>query len=163
MLAGHQQRNHHVGNFLIRDGVSVLVVARHQVPNHVLGVLLFTRSAARLDDVRVSLGQFLLGRVALAVVGERGPGKHEVDRSKALVEVVVHIRESRVKAVANFLSLQRTRGSVDRDLGDHLGHIEGTLGILESGGGLDEVFDLRGDQLDIRAKRLRGETKLDEL
>jgi hypothetical protein len=59
--------------------------------------------------------------------------------------------------------LQRARGSVDGDLGDHLGHIDGALGILESGRVLDKVIDLIGDQVDVRAKRLGCETELDEL
>ena len=163
VLASHKQSNHHVGDFLVRNGVTILVVARHQVPDHILGILLFTSSAALLYDIHVGLGHLLLSGIALAVVGERGPGKHEVDRSETLVEVVVHLSESRVEAVPDFLSLERARGSVDRDLGDNLGHIDGALGVLESGGVLDEVVDLIGDQVDIRAKRLRGKTKLDKL
>jgi hypothetical protein len=96
-------------------------------------------------------------------VRERGPGQHEVDRGESHVQVVVHLGEGRVESITNLLALQGARRSVDGDFRNDLGNVEGALGVLESGGGLDKVIDLVGDQADIGAERVRSEAELDEL
>ena len=58
VLACHEQRNHHVRNFLVGDSLAVLVFTVHQVPDHVFfsvsrgGV---TRFTPLLDDIHVYL------------------------------------------------------------------------------------------------------------
>jgi hypothetical protein len=76
---------------------------------------------------------------------------------------VVHLGEGGVEPITNLLALQGARRSVDGDLCNNLGNVEGARGVLESGGGLDKVIDLVGDQADIGAKRVRSEAELDEL
>lgn len=38
MLAGHEEGDHHVCDFFVRDCVAVTVHAVHEVPDHVFGV-----------------------------------------------------------------------------------------------------------------------------
>jgi hypothetical protein len=76
---------------------------------------------------------------------------------------VVHLSEGGVESITDLLALQGARRSIDGDFRNNLGNIEGALGVLESGGGLNEVIDLIGNQADIGAKRLRSEAELDKL
>lgn len=152
-----------MGNFFIRDRGAVLINARHQIPDHVFGILLATGLTTLTDNIHVRLSQLLLRSITLAVVGKRCPGQHEVDGGKALVEIVVHFREGGVEASPNLLTLERARSSVDGDLGNVLGDVEGTLGFLECGSSLDELIHLVGDQGNVRSKRFGGQAKFDEL
>jgi hypothetical protein len=163
VLTRHQQRNHHVRNFFIGNRGAVLVDARHQVPDHILGVLLATSLATLTDNIHVGLSQLLLRSITLAVVRKRCPGQHEVDGSEALVEIVVHFREGGVESIPNLLTLERARSSVDGDFSNVLGDVEGTLGFMECGSGLDELIHLVGNQGNVRSKRFGGEAEFDEL
>lgn len=163
VLSSHQEGNHHVSNLLVGNRGAVLVGAGHQVPNHILRVLLATLFATLADNVNVSLGELALRSVTAAVVRKRGPGKHEVNGGESHIQVVVHFGESGVEAVANLLSLERARRSVDGDFRDNLRDIECALVGLECGRALDEVVDLVGDQGNIGAERLGGETEFHEL
>ena len=58
VLASHEQRNHHVGDFLVGDSLAVLVLAVHQVPDHVLLSVSRSRVARFtpfLDNIHVNL------------------------------------------------------------------------------------------------------------
>lgn len=93
VLASHEQCDHHVCDFHVRHRCAVLVDTRHQVPDHIFRILLPTSRTAFSDDTRVGLGHLLLGSVTPAVVGDRGPGKSEVDSSESHIQVVVELSE----------------------------------------------------------------------
>ncbi len=149
VLARHEQRDHHVCDFLVRHGCAVLVRRRHQVPDHVLGVLLAAGRLARLDDVHVGFGHASLGYVALAVVRQRRPRQHEVDRAEAHVEVVVHLGEAGVEAVAHLLALEGARRRVDGDFGQCRRDVDRAAWAFEGWRPLDEVHDLLLDERDV--------------
>jgi hypothetical protein len=163
VLAGHEKGDHDAGDFVLGDLRAVLVLAVHQVPDHVVRVLLLTARAALAHDARVQLNHGLTGVVAGAVVGEGRPGQHEVDGREAHVEVVVELRELGVERVADLLALERVRGRVDGELGHDLGHVEGALLPLERLVALDKVLDLLRDDCNVRAERFLCEAELDEL
>lgn len=152
-----------MGNFLVGNGSAILVSTRHQVPDHILRVLLTTLLTTLANDVNISLGQLALRGVTLAVVRQWGPGQHEVNRGKTHIQIVIHFRKGRVESVPNFFTLQRAGGSIDGDFRNDLRDIECSFRLLESGGGLDKIVDFVGDQGNVRAQRLGGETEFDEL
>lgn len=166
MLASHEQGNHHMGNLLIGDLLASLVLAVHQVPDHVrlavLGLCL-AAVASSLDNLHVCFRHLTLSSVALAVLRERSPGKHEVDRGETHVEVVVKIGEGAVELGADFLALERATSSVDSQLGHGLGYIQLAGITLEPVGVCEEVLSLGGDDGNVGAESLGGQAELDEL
>jgi hypothetical protein len=169
VLAGHEQRDHHVGNLAVRHGLAVLVFAVHQVPDHVLlpvsgsGV---ARCTPFLDDVRVHLSHLLLSSITSAVVRQRQPAKLEVDGNKAAVEVMVELCEASVKSFADLLALERARGSVDGEFGEGRREVNGAVVGSETLGRrilVEESDGLGGNEFDIGAKGGGSQAKLDEL
>ena len=117
MLASHKEGDHHVRDFDVRAGGPVFVGAGHEVPDHVILVLVRAGVAAGFDDFHVCLCHFALRVVAFSVVGERRPGQHEVDGGEAHVEVVVEVGEAGVKSLTDFFALEGARGGVDCKFG----------------------------------------------
>lgn len=162
MLAGHEEGDHHVGDFVVGNGNVAFVGRVHQMPHHVLGAGL-AASATLLDGVHVDLGDGALGVVAAVVPGERGPVKHEVDGGETHVEIVVEVGELLVKLVANFLALKRVRGGENGDLGHLGGNVDDAGLALEVGGPLEVAGNLIGDDGNVGAESLGGERNLHEL
>lgn len=166
VLTSHEQSNHHVSNLLVGNHLASLVFAVHQVPDHVrLAVfgLSLAAVASSLDDLHVCLGHLALSSVALAVLGERCPGKHEVDGGEAHVEIVVQVGEGAVELGADFLTLKRTTGGVDCQLGHGLGDVELTSITLEPVGVLEKVLCLGGNDGYVGAEGVGSQAKLDKL
>jgi hypothetical protein len=76
---------------------------------------------------------------------------------------VVQVCHGGVEGVADFLTLEGARSSVDGKLSHDLGDVESSLLSLECLVALDKVLHLGGDQGNVGAEGILGETKLDEL
>ena len=86
MLPTHQEGNHHMRNFLVRDGGPILIARVQKVPYHVMiRIGLETIFTTLVNDVHIDGSHFGVGNVATTVSRERQPGEQEVDRSKTLV------------------------------------------------------------------------------
>lgn len=163
MLTGHQQGDHHVGNFVVGDRGSVLVGGVHQMLHDVqLGVLLGV-GAALLNSLHVDLGDGLLGVVTLAVPGQREPVEHEVDGSEAHVQIVVESSQRHVELLANGTTLERVRGGEDGDLGHVVRDVGNARLALEFGALLEVVGNLARDDGNVGSESLGGESDLHEL
>jgi hypothetical protein len=169
VLAGHEERNHHVGNLAIGHGLAVLVFAVHQVPNHVLFPVSrgrVARCAPFLDNVRVHLSHLLLGSITSAVVGQGQPAELEVDRDETAVEVVVEFCKAGVESFADLLALERARGGVDGEFGESGREVDGAAVGSEMLGRCilgEEGDGLGGDEFDVGAEGGGGQAELDEL
>lgn len=169
VLAGHKESNHHVSNLTVRDRSAVLVMAVHQVPNHIL--LSFSRSRLSrltpfLDDIGVHFRHLALCSVASAVMRQRQPAELEVDRDEATVKIVVEVCESSVKSFANLPALKRARSGVDGELGESWREVDRAMvrGEALRGRVLGEEIDcLASNELDVGAERGGGEAELDKL
>jgi hypothetical protein len=163
MLTSHKKGNHDTGNLVLRHLCSVLVLAVHQVPDHVVRVLLLSAGPPLADNLRVQLDHGLAGVVTRTVVGKRGPRQHKVDGGEAHVEVVVQLSKPGVEGFTDLLALKRARGGVDGELGHVLGHVKGALLALEALVALHEVLAFLGDEGNVGAEGVLGKTKLDKL
>jgi hypothetical protein len=163
VLTSHEQSDHHVGNFVVGNRSAVLVDAVHEIPDHVLGILLATSLSSRPDNLQICAGHLLVGDVSAAIVGKGCPWKHEVDGREAHVQVVEEVGEAGVKLVAHFLALERARCSEDCDLGHGANDIEGSVCALEACAALDVVFDFGLDELDVGLEGIGGEAVFHEL
>ena len=76
---------------------------------------------------------------------------------------MVQLSEFGIERLADLLTLERTRGGVDGELGHDLGDVESALLPLESLVALHEVFAFLCDESDVGAECLLGETILDKL
>lgn len=163
MLAGHEEGNHHVGDLVVGDGGTVLVGRVHEMLHHVVLGVVVVLNAALLDGVHVDLGDGSLGVVTLAVPGERGPVKHEVDGGEAHVEVVVESGEGLVKLAADNAALEGVGGGENGDLGHLLGDINDARLALEAGGPLEVVAHFTRDDGNVGSEGLGGKSDLHEL
>lgn len=116
VLASHEQGNHHVSNLTVGDSLAVLVLAVHQVPDHVLlpvsrGRL--ARCTPFLNDIRVYLCHLLLRSITSAVVRQRQPTQLEVDRDETAIEVVVELSEASIETFADLPALEGARSGVN--------------------------------------------------
>lgn len=162
VLAGHQQGNHHVGDFVIGNLGAVLVGGVHEMLHHILLAIIAT-SATALHCVHVDLGDSSLGVITAVVPGEGSPVKHEVDGRKAHIQVVVEVGKLLVELVADLPALERVRGGEDGDL-SHLGaDVDNARLALEVGGTLEVAGNLVGDDGHIGAESFGGEGNLHEL
>lgn len=173
VLSSHQQGDHHVGDFHVWDGLSGLVGAVHQVPNHVLlsSSTLFILTildglATFLDDGHVSLGHLLLSIISTTVLGEGSPGQHEVDGSEAHVEVVVEVGEGGVEAGSHLFSLEGAGSGVDGQFGEGGREVNGALvggkplvGVVFA----EELTRLFRDEGDVGLEGRGSQSILDEL
>lgn len=163
VLASHQESDHHVGDLVVGNLDTVLVLRVHQMPHDILRFLLILTAAARLDGIHVDLSDGPLGVVATVVPGKRGPVKHEVDRRETHVEIVVKGSKRLVELATDLLALERMRGGEDGDLG-HLGRNVDNAGFaLEIGALLEVARDLIRDDGNVGLESLRGERDLHEL
>jgi hypothetical protein len=163
VLSSHEKRNHDTGNLVLGNLCAVLVLAIHQVPDHVVGILLCVASSALAHNLRVQVDHCLARIVACAVVGKRCPRKHKVDGREAHVEVVVEFGKLGVEGVSDFLALERVRGGVDGELSHDLWHVESTLVSLEVFVALDEILDFLCNDGNVGAEGFLCETELDKL
>jgi len=164
VLSGHQEGNHHVCDFLVGDGGSILVAAVHQVPDHILflaghdGVF-----APLLNQVHVEASHLPLRGITTLVAGEREPRKQEVHRIEAEIEIVKERCERSVESVANLFALQRTRSSEDSDLRNNLAERNGALRTLEVLGLLEVVLHLLNDQRSVSLEGVDSQSEFHEL
>ncbi len=106
VLPRHEEGNHHVSDFGVRDFTAVFVPARHEIPDHVVRVLLHPRLPPGADDIQVDLGHRALRIISLFVMRQRRPRQHEIDGGEPHVEIVIEIGKARVKLVADLFALQ---------------------------------------------------------
>lgn len=165
VLTSHKERNHDTSDLMLRNLCAVLVLALQQMPDHVVLAFLPHRLAipASANNIRVKLDHSLACVVTRTVVGKRSPGQHEVDGRETHVEIVVQLGELGIEGVADLLTLEGAGGSVDCELSHDLGHIERALLTLEDLVASDEVLGLLGNDGNVRAEGVLGETELDEL
>ena len=164
VLPGHEERDHHMSDFQVGDRGPLLVGTGHEVPDHIIRVFRRAFLAARADDFEVRLGHLLLCVISLAVVRERSPRQHEIDRRKAHVEIVIEISKGRVKLAADFLPLQRPRGRVNGDFGHRARYIESPpVGVLESGGALEKRVHFLDNERNVGAERFTRQAEFHHL
>lgn len=163
MLTGHEQRNHHVGDFVIGERSAVLVRRVHQVLHDVQFDILVGVGSSFFDSVHIDLGDCPLSMVALSVPGERGPVEHKVDGSEAHIQIVVESGQRLVKLGTNDTALKTMRGSEDCNFGHLLGDVDDSRLAFESSISLEVGCDLVGDDRDVRAESFGREGNLDEL
>ena len=179
VLAGHEQSNHHVCNLMRRDLSAILVLALHEVPDHILftftGLSRLALSNSRtpfLNNLGVNLGHLLVSNISLPVMREWRPWEHEVDRAKSHIEVMVEVCKGGVELLADLLSLKGAGGGIDSQLG-HGGHsikfsllwLQSLLGRLAGKFlvGSDILLDFAADKLDVGRKGGGGEAEFNEL
>ena len=156
-------------DFLVRNGLTVLVFAVHQVPDHVLFAVAGSRVAGLaplLDDIHVHLRHLLLRGIASAVVRQRQPAELEVDRDETAVKVVVELCEASVESFANLSALEGARGGVDGKFGESRREVDGAAVGSETLGGciLGEKGDgLSGDEFNVGAEGGGSQAEFDEL
>lgn len=162
VLTGHEESDHHVGDFVVGDLGAVLVGGVHKV-GHDVKTVSAAVVAAVLDGVHVDLSNGALGVIALLVPGERRPVQGEVDGGEAHVEVVVQSSEGLVELVADLGTLERVGSGENGDLG-HLRRQVDNAGVgLEVRVALEVVGNLVGDDRDVGAEGLGGQGDLHEL
>lgn len=131
-----------MSDLLVWDWCPVAVHAAHQVRDHVCAfgfipageVVLFAGFASRLDDLEVDLAHTSVCFISLAVVGERGPGEHEVYRGEAEVKVVEELGELGGHFGADFFALEGASCCEDGYLGHGSGEVNSTGLAFEVGG-----------------------------
>ena len=133
MLPSHQQADHQVSDFCVREWRAGFVRAGHERPEHVFAVLFIALGAARADDVGVDFCHCAVGRVAAFVLQQRRPREHEVNGLEAVVKVMVEIGERGVEFFTHFASLQAAGGGEE----GQFGHDGGDLHGAESAWGLE--------------------------
>lgn len=162
MLSSKKHSDHHVGNLLVGNRVAVLVLAVHQVPNHILATLgaLFS---ALLDRFHVQVAHVDVCQVSLAVVREWEPWQQEVDWLETVIEVMVYIGVFPGQLGANFLALEGTTGCEDVELGHGLGDVKCAAPTLEPRARLDVVGYLILDNGNSAFESLLCKGELDKL
>lgn len=134
--------------------------------HNILGILLLIAVGILLsavDRVPVDLGNVLASLVALSILRKGSPGKHEVDRSEAHVEVVVEVGDALVELVAADLALEAVRGGEDGKLAHFLGDVDDTRRALEISVLFEEGCGLVRDNGHILLESFGGQDGLDEL
>jgi len=166
MLAGHEQGNHDMSDFLVRNRLTVLVFAAHQVPDHILlpyCLALLLCLATSFDDIHIGFGHLALSVVPLPVLRERCPWQHEVDGGETHVKIVVEVGKGTIESLADFFALKGARRSVDGELGHGRRNVENARLALEVLRSFGKCPCLGGDEVDIGSQGLGRETKLDKL
>lgn len=150
-------------NLMVGQGGTVLVNTAHEMLHDVLLLVRGAIGTTVLDDVHVDFGDSLLSVITLAVPGERGPVKHEVDRCEAHVKIVVERGQGLVEPAADFVALEAVGGSENGDLGHVLRDIDDAGLALEKGVSLEVGANLVGNDGNIRLEGIGGKGVLDEL
>lgn len=184
VLAGHEEGDHDVGDFVLLEGTTVFVALLNEGGHGVFFVLCmslesgskrkrnvthdFTSCNTLPEDVNVELGHLLVGSVPLPVTGQREVGEQEVERREASVEIIVQASERLVERRSNLLALEGPGGGENGDFLHDIDNVERAPFALGLGGGEawlggDEVLNLLFDHADVRAELVDGEGDLDKL
>lgn len=163
MLTSHEERNHHVGDLVVRDLDAVLVGRVHQMLHDIEFGVLFGVGVAFVDGVHVDLGNGALSMITSAVPGERSPVKSEVDGAESHVEVVVEGGEGFIELGADGTALEGVRSSKDGDFGHFLGDINNARVSLEVGVALEVGCDFVRDDGHVGSEGFGGQGNFHEL
>lgn len=150
-------------NLLIRHRLSVLVLASHQVGNHIRAPLLIKPSLPSIfDNIHVDLSHLCVRGVSTSIVRKRSPREQEVDRCEAKIEIMVKDGKLGCKLTTNFLALEGTGSSEKSDFGHGVGYIDNARSTSERRHRGDVVDNFPLDQLDVGLESFLRKTELDE-